>query len=321
MFDNESSLNNRDFSLEGRMRAKKTIKKTILLATLSLLSSACSFSTSESVIKMDDGYEKVKGTVTKIFNLVIPTAHANDSVICRSKKSGKTANVINVFLLRNGVETKLCDADIQSNGEFEVELKKDLVPVDGVVIFKSNFNGGEREKLAIGSEIKTGAALEVNPFTTAVSNSLKREAEVGEINTSKINLASQLVQSVFGNDIKIGASLSLSQFIKEATSSESFKVKAAQFLSGAVDTNDDHFKNIKTQVERVKSGREIEFREELFLTPQSTLKRYAYFKKSGENDRRRTSGKYYYKRNYDRNRMTEFLKRYGVTYGAAQVKK
>lgn len=301
------------------MKLNPTIKKTIFLATLSLLSSACTFSTKESVIRMDNGYQKVKGTVTKVFNLIVPTVHADDSSsACRSQKTGQMANVMTVYLLRNGVESKLCDADIQSNGEFEIELKKELIPADAVVIFKSTFNGGEREKLSIASEITSGNSLEVNLFTTAVSNSLKIEAEVSEINISKIKRANQLVQSVFGNDIKIGASLHLSQFIKEATSSNAYKEKALEFFAGITTDGDSHFQNIKTQVERVKSGREVDFREDLFTTPQSTLRRYAYFKKSAENDKRRTVGKYYYKRSTDRNRMADYLRRFGITYGEAR---
>lgn len=297
------------------MKLGNTIKKTALLVSLSVLSSACSFSTTEGVIRLDDGYKKVKGTVTKLVNLVIPTAYAAEDSICRSQKSGQTTNVMEVYLLENGVETKICDADILSNGEFEVELKEELVPSGAVVLFKSQFNGAVREKLATSSEIKSSVGVEVSPFTTAVSNSLKSEAHLGRLNQSKITKAAELVEGVFGSDVKIGASTSLANFIKEATANASYKAKALSYLSGSVDLNDDLFKNIKTQVNRVKNGRSVAFSEELFSTPQSTLKTYAYFKKSRETDNRRTPGHYNGKRIYSHYRMVEFLRsQFGVEY-------
>lgn len=276
------------------MKLGNLIKKTALILSLSALASACSFEMNDNLNgELDNGYKKVKGSVSRVLNLIIPSAYAEDASICRSKASSGATNVMSAYMNVDGVETKLCDTDILSNGEFEFEVKEALVPAGASIVFKASFNGAEKEKIASLEDLSSGKKIEVNSLTTMVSHSVK---ESGQVNSKKMKLAEKLVKSIFGEDLAKGSSEEALKFMKEATTSSLYKQKAKEFLVGDISEDDSHFVNLQTQFRRVLRGNDVKFSENLLSNAQSSLSRYAYYKRN-HNPGRRTQG-YWAHRNF-----------------------
>lgn len=204
----------------------------------------------------ENGYNSIKGTVTSILSSIIPSAHASDiTQICSSRKSSSGAGFLNVYLVQNGIEEKICDTDILSNGSFEIFMNHKLIPENGIIKMKSQFNGNERETLIIPSEVATNKTnLEVNPLTTVAAKILEGDLAVGNIDRSKIARAKDIVKAIYGEDIKAGINTASMAYIINSINNSTIKNKIASALISTSTINDLGLLSVKTEFQQVKDG-------------------------------------------------------------------
>ncbi|MFZ4715476.1 MAG: hypothetical protein ACOYL6_17255 [Bacteriovoracaceae bacterium] len=198
-------------------------------------------------------FKKVKGTISYIFEQIIPTAHAAGASYCSSIKDPGATNYLNVYLVVNGSSVKICDANVASNGEYELLVNEKELPSDGVLKIEAKFNGLDRASFIDKNEIESGANIAVNKLTSLGVELVKDEA----FDKSKFEKAKQFITSSFGAELSQSVSPEVNLFLQRAIGSsimksgfESFKASGA-IVSGVMASN---IEAIKQQLQQVKIG-------------------------------------------------------------------
>lgn len=105
----------------------------------------------------------LSGTVSSVLNFMNPisSAHAADAICTTPKGSNKGVEIS--LIDKNGKETIVCYATLNSNGSFNSKIRKKLIPSDSQLKIKAIVGGAVREALV---NTNSTTAVSVDPAST-----------------------------------------------------------------------------------------------------------------------------------------------------------
>ena len=140
--------------------------------------------------KKSDTFE-LEGTVTKLFNSILPSAHAanegSSKIQCLSTCNSNTDTCATLFLIKdNSSEEEICSTPVDTSGKYKFQIKNEkLLDQLPVRIFVSNFKGAPREAIAVINTKEGNDKVDLNTSTTVESEIIKDEIKKNGIDLIK----------------------------------------------------------------------------------------------------------------------------------------
>lgn len=149
-------------------------RKIMYVLFLSLLATACG----DGGFKIDqnDEYSDLPGQVTqmgkKVLDTIFPSAYAAENSECISAKTAESVSYVELWATVDGVSSKICDVDMDSNKKFNFKVNYELLGdavLKVVVIDEADTDQHNKALTILPSEAKANGSLDISASTTVTA--------------------------------------------------------------------------------------------------------------------------------------------------------